>query len=86
MPVHSVVPVQGIGGALTILETSVLPAVIGQRTPVWKPRVAVIASHHLVEVIVASPAWDRREGDGQNRDDCDKGLVHDRLDLLRKHY
>src|SRR5262245_44554723 len=47
MPVHPVVPVQGIGGALTVLEASVLPTLVGERTPVCKPRVAVIAGQHL---------------------------------------
>ena len=39
---------------------------------------AVKAGHDLIDVIVASPARDRRESDGQTNDDREKGLVHDR--------
>ena len=76
MRVHSVVPVQGIRGALTVLEASVEPLThIGARTPVWKPRVTVEAGHDLV--VVAGSARDRGESDGQSNTDRDKGLVHD---------
>ena len=46
------------------------------------PRMAVKAGHDLIDVIVASPARNRREGDGQTNDDREKGLVHDRASIL----
>jgi hypothetical protein len=81
MPVHSVVPVQDIGGALTLLVASVAPTCVGERTPVWKPRVTAIAGHHLEDVVVGGPARGRRKSHGQSNGDREKGLVHDRLDL-----
>ena len=74
--VHSVVTVQGVRGALTVLEASVEPLThIGARTPVWKPRVTVKTGHDLI--VVAGAARDRGESDGQSNTDRDKGLVHD---------
>ena len=51
------------------------------------PRMALKAGHDLIDVIVASPARDRKDGDGHSNDDREKGLIHDRLeDRQREHH
>src|SRR5689334_5106543 len=81
MLVHSFVFVQGIRSAIAVMEVSVPPIRLGERTPVWKPRMAVIAGRDPIDVDVVGPARDRGESGGQSNDDREKGLFHDSLDL-----